>query len=172
MLELPMHIQDGALFYHNRLDLSESQAHDLCQPLIDNATNNGGVLTLLWHDRSHAPERFWGDFYLSLLQQLRSLNAWFASAAEVVGWFRKRREVRFERVETPDGIRARLCYNAGEVQPALRVRVYSPGQRASDKTHANFVDIAWNGTSTDTLEQQMSGQSTAAVANPVLSQSS
>lgn len=169
LLELPMHIQDGALFFHNRLDLSESQAHDRCQPLIDNANNYGGVLTLLWHDRSHGPERFWGDFYLNLLQQLKSLNVWFGSAAEVVGWFRKRREVRFERVETPDGVRARLCYNAGDIQPALRVRVYSAGQGTSDETHTNFVDIAWDGKASDKLEQQISWQFPAAVANPVLS---
>jgi len=172
LLELPMHIQDGALFFHNRLDLSESQAQERCQPLIDNANHYGGVLTLLWHDRSHGPERFWGDFYLNLLQQLKSLNVWFGSAADVVGWFRKRREIRFERVESPDGVRARVCDNAGEVQPALRVRVYSPGQVAGDKTYANFVDIAWDGMASDKPEQQMSGQFTAAVANPVLSQRS
>lgn len=166
LLELPMHIQDGALLFHNRLDLSESQAHDRCLSLINNAANYGGVLTLLWHDRSHGPERFWGDFYLSLLQQLKSLKVWFGSGAEVVDWFQKRREVRFERVETPDGVRARVCYDAREVQPALRARVYSPGQ---DTGNSTFVDIAWDRECAERVDRAISRQSPAAFQTPVLS---
>ncbi len=63
LLELPLHIQDGALFYPQRLDLSEPEAEKRCKELIENAGQFGGVLTVLWHDRSHGPERFWGDFY-------------------------------------------------------------------------------------------------------------
>ena len=37
LLELPLHIQDGALFYPQRLDLSEPEAEKRCQALIDNA---------------------------------------------------------------------------------------------------------------------------------------
>ena len=80
LLELPMHIQDGALFYPQRQDLSDSQAEQVCKPLIDHAVKKGGILTLLWHDRSHGPERYWGDFYLRMIVKLKSLNAWFGSA--------------------------------------------------------------------------------------------
>src|SRR5439155_671266 len=90
LLELPLHIQDGALFYPNRLDLSESEAEKRCRALIDNARQFGGVLTVLWHDRSHGPERFWGDFYIRLVQALKSSKGWFATAGRVVSWFRKR----------------------------------------------------------------------------------
>jgi len=58
LLELPLHIQDGALFYPQRLDLSQSEAGERCAALIDNARESGGVLNVLWHDRSHGPERF------------------------------------------------------------------------------------------------------------------
>ena len=169
LLELPMHIQDGALFYPQRLDLSESQAEERCQPLIDHAAREGGVLTLLWHDRSHGPERFWGDFYLQMIQKLQSRNAWFGSAGQVVGWFRQRRDVQFERVEAPDGVRAQLRYDGGEVEPPFCVRAYLsvPGRR--DGKTVDFVDIAWNGTSTEELEKQLSRQHKGAVASVSLS---
>jgi len=152
LLELPLHIQDGALFYPQRLDLSEPQAQERCQPLINHALKHGGVLTLLWHDRSHGPERFWGDFYLGLLRELRSLDAWFGTAAQVVGWFRNRREVRFERVETHDGIRARLQYHGGEVQPPFKIRIYRPVGNNTSERLPDFVDTPWNGESLEELE--------------------
>src|SRR5262249_55618360 len=42
LLELPLHIQDGALFYPQRLDLSRKEAELRCQVLIDNAVKFGG----------------------------------------------------------------------------------------------------------------------------------
>jgi hypothetical protein len=77
LLELPLHIQDGAMFYPQKLDLSEADAWTLCEALIQNARRFGGVLTVLWHDRSHGPERYWGDFYARLVVRLKSLDAWF-----------------------------------------------------------------------------------------------
>jgi hypothetical protein len=171
LLELPIHIQDGALFYRGRLDLSEPEAEICCQALIDNARKFGGVLTLLWHDRSHAPERFWGDFYIRLLRTLRSLDGWFGTAAQVVSWFRKRREVRFERVESVGGARTRLRYKGGEIQPPLKIRFYEPGRRVKDgqsigEATTKFVDISWNGKSVDELELQIA--STLSVTLPDL----
>ena len=151
LLELPLHIQDGALFYHNRLDLSEPEAEIWCKDLIQNAGKFGGVLTVLWHDRSHGPERFWGDFYISLIQVLKSSDAWFATAAKAVSWFRKRREVRFDRLESADGTRA-ICIEEGEeTLPALCLRVYRPsvesdGLPSSDQC-VNYTDISWKTTS-------------------------
>jgi hypothetical protein len=150
-----MHIQDGALFFHNRLDLTESQAQDRCHPLLDHADKSGGVLTLLWHDRSHGPERFWGDFYLGLIQKLKSLHVWFGSAEQVVSWFGKRREVHFEQVETADGVRVRLCYDGEAIQPPLRVRVHTPRGRTADPA-PDFVDIAWDGKALEEIELPIS----------------
>ncbi|MBZ5616788.1 MAG: hypothetical protein LAO23_22530 [Acidobacteriia bacterium] len=166
LLELPLHIQDGALFYPQRLELSEPQAQERCQSLIDNAIQFGGVLTLLWHDRSHGPERFWGDFYLRLLEQLKSLNVWFGSAGQVVSWFRQRRDVWFERIETPDGVRARLCYEGGEVQPPFRIRVHGPGGGSAAATTGNFVDISWDGKSLEELDLKLPYGAATTLANP------
>jgi hypothetical protein len=169
LLELPMHIQDGALFFPQRMDFSESQAQARCQSLIDHAVESGGVLTLLWHDRSHGPERFWGDFYLRLLEQLKSLNVWFGSAGQVVTWFRQRRDVRFERIETPDGVRAQLCYDGGEVRPPFRIRVYGPTGGPTDVAASDFVDISWDGKSLEELELKLPCGPVTAVTNPALS---
>ena len=109
LLELPLHIQDGALFYPQRLDLSEREAESRCDALIGNARKLGGVLTLLWHDRSHAPERFWGDFYAGLVLRLRSLGGWFGTGSQVATWFRNRRKVRLSRSKPRMALRVLPC---------------------------------------------------------------
>jgi hypothetical protein len=138
LLELPLHIQDGALFYPHNLDLSEDEAAKRCRPLIDHVRSSGGVLTLLWHDRSHAPERFWGDTYVGLVQTLRSSNAWFATASQAVDWFRARRRVSFQRVEGGRGDDVRLCYEGRPIEPPLILRRHR-------RTGAG--DVVWNGVS-------------------------
>jgi len=159
LLELPLHIQDGALFYHNRLDLSEPEAEIRCKDLIQNAGQYGGVVTVLWHDRSHGPERFWGDFYISLVQVLKSSDAWFATAAKAVSWFRKRREVRFDRLEYAYGTRA-VCLEEREgTLPGLCLRVYRPfvenDGRPSTEPRVTYTDIPWNTASIFELDSSL-----------------
>jgi hypothetical protein len=143
LLELPMHIQDGALFFPQRLGLSEGEARQHCDVFVGNARKLGGVLTLLWHDRSHGPERFWGDFYVELIQKLKSHKAWFGTAGQVVGWFRKRRAVTFRVVRGEDGSRqVRVCGDGRAVTPPFCVRMQSAGSRgAAPQT----VDHVWDG---------------------------
>jgi hypothetical protein len=136
LLELPLHIQDGALFYPQRLHLSERQAEERCAAMIAHARAAGGVLTVLWHDRSHGPERFWGDFYIRLVAALKATNPWFATAAQAVGWSRQRRGVRFERVDAA-GTRVRLRYDGASIRPPLRVTVHGAG--------GTRTDTSWNG---------------------------
>jgi len=149
LLEIPLHIQDGALFYPHRLDLSEPKAEKCCNALIENARTFGGVLTVLWHDRSHGPERFWGDFYVRFVHKLKSSDAWFATATQAVCWFRKRRQVRFERLAHGAGVRAVLD-SAKEIPPPLNLRVYpaSPrpsGIQPSSSVTRPFIDVRWDG---------------------------
>lgn len=161
LLELPLHIQDGALFYPQRLDLTEPEAWERCSKLIENSRKFEGVLTVLWHDRSHGPERFWGDFYVRLVEALKSLDGWFATGAQAVGWFRKRREVRFEQVETADGARSvRLCYEGSDILPPLKIRLHRPSQGTTDtrsrpEAESSFVDVAWNGRDAHEMDQRM-----------------
>jgi len=149
LLELPVHVQDGTLFYPNRLDLSETQADKRCKDLIANNQKFGGVFTVIWHDRSHGPERFWGDFYVELVQTLKSSEGWFATGVQAVHWFRKRRQVRFERLETGEGVRVAPHRDGGMDLPSLRLRVYRPldsTSRAelSREPAFSFADFPWN----------------------------
>jgi len=150
LIELPLHMQDGALFYPTNLDLPQSEAWKLCQNLTNHAKTAGGVLTVLWHDRSHAPERFWGEFYKRLVEALKSSSAWFGTALQVVTWFRKRREIKFERMEATLSS-SRLQYSGVEIHPPVKIRVYPPrGVAKSDsqsEAMPRFRDIAWDGTS-------------------------
>jgi hypothetical protein len=137
LLELPLHIQDTALFYSSRLGLSEAQAWDACMAVAETVRRHGGVLTLLWHMRSLAPERLWGDFYWRLLQTLREEDAWFATARQMVAWFRQRRAVCFEEVELAgDTLRVRLQHQDNQGEQPLVVRIHLPGRH---------VDTLWTG---------------------------
>jgi hypothetical protein len=143
LLELPMHIQDGALFFPGRLGLSDAEAEQRCNALIDVTRKSGGVLTLLWHDRSHGPERFWGNFYKHLVETLKMQNAWFGTAAAVVAWFRARRQICFRTIRSADGARhIRLCGKGAKMSPAFRVRAHTPNTQGGKP---ELIDFAWDG---------------------------
>lgn len=129
LLELPLHVMDTALFYPSYLDLSPEQARKHISRIVDGAVRYGGCVTVNWHDRSIAPERLWGDVYANVVDELKAKGAWFATAAQAVSWFRKRRSVTFEnvagktvRISTPDS------NDAHQGTPALRLRIHQPRQ--------------------------------------------
>ena len=96
LLELPMSIMDTALLYPRRMGLSQTEALRRCAQMVANARRFGGTLVINWHDRSLAPERQWGRVYRGLLAEVeRDSRVWFATAAEVVAWYRWRRSMRF-----------------------------------------------------------------------------
>ena len=57
LLELPLHIQDTALFFPGRMNCAEQEALDLCERILNWTQDLGGVSTLSWHERSLVPER-------------------------------------------------------------------------------------------------------------------
>jgi hypothetical protein len=123
LLELPTHIQDGALFYSTRLGLSENEAWRRCERLISNAQRFGGLINVIWHDRSHGPERFWGEFYVRLVTHLRTFRTWFASAGKIASWFRARREISFSSSDA-----GAIVLRAGlgqRIEPAVFVKIYN-----------------------------------------------
>ena len=138
LLELPLHIMDTALFYPSYMNLSDKQAGAAMLPLIENATRFGGVLTINWHDRSLGPERLWGDAYVTLLRDLRARAPWFATAAQTVSWFRKRRATSFASV-TQDGGSIRVqppIDQSGADVPPLTARVYNSGASKHNLRHS------------------------------------
>jgi hypothetical protein len=146
LLELPLHIQDGALFFPQHLGLDEAEAWQICKGMIGRAENIGGVLTVLWHDRSHGPERFWGDFYIKLLDELRAADTWFATASQVVEWFSRRRGIQFSEVQAPDGgIQIVVSSEEEPIEPGftLRASLGPIDERRHDSRR--FNDTYWTG---------------------------
>lgn len=126
LLELPMHIMDTALFFPCYLNLSPKKAREQVGQIIENAVQFGGCVTVNWHDRSIFPERLWGDFYLELVDTLKSRGAWFSTTAEAASWFRKRRSVVFEAVNWESGaVRVKIGVEISDDLPNLQLRVYN-----------------------------------------------
>jgi hypothetical protein len=126
LLELPLHVMDTALFYPRHLSLSPSEARERVQHIIDNAVQLGGCVTVNWHDRSIAPERLWGAFYVDLIDNLKDRTAWFATAADVVAWFRQRRSAVFEEVTWDSGrVHVKIAVDARQDLPPLQLRVHN-----------------------------------------------
>jgi hypothetical protein len=88
------------------------------------------VLTINWHDRSIAPERLWDDFYLKLLQELKSRGAWIATAAQVVAWFRKRRAAALDFERTKEGKIRVQAHTRSDTLPDLKIRIQKPRARS------------------------------------------
>jgi hypothetical protein len=151
LFELPLHVMDTALFYPDRLNLSNARAEKVVGRILDDVTRFGGAVTFNWHDRSIAPERLWDGFYLRLLRELKSRVAWFPTAAQAVSWFRKRRSATFSAVSWEEGL-VKLSVSAipDPGMPGLRVRVHRP--RAGNllettpmDSPAGFVDAGFDG---------------------------
>jgi len=152
LLELPMHIMDTALFYPAYLNLSEKQAWNRVSPILDHAVSCGGVVTINWHDRSIAPERLWGDFYVRLMGELVSRGAHFLTASRAAAWFRKRRSAAFEKTNG-NNYKVRVSFAKDQVDdilPGLRLRVHRAKtldalQQRRAGMPANYTDTAFDG---------------------------
>jgi hypothetical protein len=129
LLELPLHIMDTAMFFPAHLNLSPAEAYKKVDRIIDNAVQCGGAVTVNWHDRSIAPERCWDDFYVDLVNELRRRGAWFATAADAVKWFRRRREAVFETDGgESDMPLVKITDTRAAGLPALQLRAYNVRQ--------------------------------------------
>lgn len=148
LLELPMHIMDTALFYPSYLNLSPQQAEDKILPLIADAVRFGGALTVNWHDRSIAPERFWDGTYRWLLDEFKTQGAWFATASQAVAWFQKRRDATFDTAVAGQ-LKIKSAGGTGTL-PALRVRIFEPNASGGNFVEKQLGDgeeiclAAWN----------------------------
>jgi hypothetical protein len=129
LLELPLHIMDTALFFPGHLHLSFREAREKVDGLVANAAQFGGVVTVNWHDRSLAPERLWDGVYVDLVDELKRQGVWFATAAQTVAWFRKRRLSVFENISWESGaMLAQTAVEGGNDLPDLQLRVYNVPQ--------------------------------------------
>ncbi len=91
ILQIPLHIQDGALLRQNNLDLSPDIALKRSKELIDKVERVNGLVTLLWHPNLCQNRKFPGWFwvYEELLKYISRKNAWVAPVAQVGAWWQK-----------------------------------------------------------------------------------
>ena len=157
LLELPLHVMDTALFFPAHLDLGATQARKRVDQIIDNAVEFGGCVTVNWHDRSIAPERLWGDFYLELVEGLKGKGAWFPTARQAVSWFRKRRSAVFGSDSTQAGAaRVTVTVDVSQTLPDLQLRVYCDGKVQDFPVGGAISDFADNGRMRWTIEAPLS----------------
>lgn len=146
ILEIPLHIQDVALFTY--MNMTDEKASQRCKEIIDHVLTHGGVLTILWHERSPAPERLWGNFYIALLEQLKMHRVWFATASQITKWFEYRRSISFIH-ESLSGKELSLCLESpGELpHPGFCLRLYPPVSKERDSTvkTGTYIEIPWLG---------------------------
>ncbi len=141
LLELPMHVMDTALFYPAYLGLSSKEATRCVQVLIENAIKLGGTLTFNWHDRSLAPERLWGNFYVKLIDTLKANMAWCTNAGLTVNWYKKRRLVSFHQTGRILEITSESpTWDMSKDTPGLTLRCYNVSSDQSE-CPKRFVDF-------------------------------
>lgn len=151
LLELPLIIQDTALFYPGRMRLSETEAMEACKHVMRSMMRFGGTLVVNWHTRSLSPERLWGDFYTKLLSEMARARVWFGTAQAIVTWFRKRRALRFDEVQfTEDGVCLKMSGPSMDGQPPLLVRINFPSRRSPKQSQSrtstySCSNVFWKG---------------------------
>ena len=85
IIEVPVGIMDGALFYQEGMDVDRAIA--IISSAIDSLKIHEGVMAIDWHNYTSYPGnkqyRMWGDTYLELLKLLRSnRDVWVGSFQE------------------------------------------------------------------------------------------
>jgi len=125
LIEIPMHIQDCALFYPGRMNLTEKEAYPIFDKFIKLCSNMGGVLTCLWHQRSPGPERNWGNAYKFLIMNIKNSNGYFATCTQIAEWFRIRRQIEFNQIkENENSIQIQFENLKTESVPPMLLRIY------------------------------------------------
>jgi len=149
LLELPLTIMDTALFYSSHLNLTSKAARQVVWRLVEEAERYGGALVINWHDRSLAPERLWGAFYVQLVDELKNRGAWFPTASQAASWFSQRRSAAFDSVRWEGAsVRIRASIDRRQDLPGLTIRVRVPGSPDDDEAlpwdrSETFTDVAF-----------------------------
>lgn len=90
VLEIPLHIQDGALFSPNGMGYQNiDDAVGACVELMDKVEAVSGCLTLLWHPISFSNNVRWKTYEI-LLEEAKRRNAWGCSMSELNSWWELR----------------------------------------------------------------------------------
>jgi hypothetical protein len=149
LLELPIHIQDGALFSKDRLHLSNVDAIKKSEKILRYAKKYGGVITLLLHSESLGAPHFRKEFYETLLKKGIEDNVWMTQAIDVVKWFQSRRALDFASTEIEKNkIIIKIQYEE-KIRPEPRLRIYLDPKKIKNVDGEwikgeNYIDIKIN----------------------------
>lgn len=89
VLEVPLVVQEAALFALNALELDEALARDVLRTLLERVASVNGVFSFLVHPHSLLDERV-VSLYAWVLDYALAEDAWIASVADIEAWWRKR----------------------------------------------------------------------------------
>jgi hypothetical protein len=80
IVEIPLHIMDTCLFGY--MNLSDAEAWDIVQTVVDTVAGYGGILTLLWHNNNMIGSKL--KFYEKFLRCCTQKNAWLTSGKSII----------------------------------------------------------------------------------------
>jgi hypothetical protein len=89
VLELPLVLQEGALFLPDALALDTTLARAVSAQLVDAVAEVGGVATILFHPHSLAGQDY-VDLYRAVIDHALERGAWVAPLGEIARWWRER----------------------------------------------------------------------------------
>jgi hypothetical protein len=126
LLEVPLSIMDGPLFW--QLDLGPEEAAAYVLDVLRHVREQGGLAVLLWHQRVWYDKKYpgWSTVYEAAIEYLHAEQAaWVVTGAQVAEWWLAREEVRPVSWERADQ-EARLSYRAGRPVEGLVLEMDLP----------------------------------------------
>ncbi len=95
VLELPLHVMDGTLFWD--MGLGPRKALELMKRITREVESVGGCLNILWHQRvlDNPDYPGWGEVYKDFLRWLATRNAWVTAPGEIALHWIQNTEARF-----------------------------------------------------------------------------
>lgn len=125
LMELPLMVMDGQLFWHENMN-AEGAVQEVSRHLAMVERFNG-MLTLDWHQRSFDRFSFrgWADAYKGILNILKSKDAFIGPGKTLVDWWKRRENAEFERrVVSRDSVEWHLV--AHDSIEGLNLRILVP----------------------------------------------
>ncbi len=85
---LPLNIQDGALLESAMTRLGMRKAWEQVRALLRQASESGGIITVLWHTHSFCEPRDWGGLYEKIILQAKADGAGIVPAKRALALWR------------------------------------------------------------------------------------
>lgn len=87
LVVLPLNIQDGALLGERHQFLSNEEAWQQVEKILDEAKSKRAVVTILWHNNSFVVPQYWGWLYERIICKAKKDGAFICRAIDVIELF-------------------------------------------------------------------------------------